>query len=275
LVWVDIERRGYHSYTDFRKMRVKRILFFCALVFFLFGIVFYSFLVSQRSVPILMYHSVGLKSHLGTLNVSPASFRRQMEFIARHNYRVIPFEQLKDAILNDKPPPPNSVVITFDDGYENNYTYAFPILKKYDFPAIIFLVSNAIGKEGFLSWEEIREMLGNNISVGSHTANHVYLPQCSPEEIRNELLESKKTIEANTGREVKFLCYPIGGYTKEVIDIARELGYKGACTTNRGKGDNVYALRRIKMTDNSDNPFVLQVKLSGFYDVFRRYKEPH
>lgn len=252
---------------------MKRILFSALLLSVVLPGCIYIFL--PRQTPILMYHSIGSEEDMGTLDVTTENFLKQMKFIAEHNYKVISLDEYADAALEGEVIPAKSVVITFDDGYENNYINAFPILKERGFPATIFVISNFVGRAGYLSWEQIGEMIKNGISIGVHTANNAYLPDLTVEKIRAELSESKQAIERNTGDTVTLLCYPTGGYTQDAIDIARDLGFKAACTTNRGRGDNIYAIRRIKMTNGSANPIVLRAKLSGFYNMFRKYKAPN
>ena len=121
------------------------------LIFLIFS--FFSFLIwigtllKHYTVPILMYHYVNneepLKSRLG---VSPESFERQMRFLRERKYNIVSLEELTDLIKNKKRIPPMTAAVTFDDGYLDNYTHAYPVLKKYNIPAAIFVVINRIGK---------------------------------------------------------------------------------------------------------------------------------
>ena len=199
-----------------------------------------------------------------------------MDFLKTHHYNVIGFDELVEGIRNNKKFPPKTVVLSFDDGYENNYTAAFPILKEYGFPAIIFLCSDFIGEKDFLTWLEIKEMQKHKIIMGGHTRRHVYLPDAPLTTQRDEIFGCKATLESKLG-PVDFFAYPVGGYNEEVKILVGEAGFKAACTTNRGNkrlNKDLYALKRIRLTDH-DLGISLWFKFSGFYNQFRSLKPPH
>jgi len=192
---------------------------------------------------------------------------------------VISLDELVQGIKNGASFSEKTVVITFDDGFENNFLYAFPVLAKFDIPATIFIVTGYMGeKEGYLNWDQIRFMSNNGMDIGAHTRNNEYLPSIKdPGSLWDEIAGSKKDIEENLGTNVMYFCYPIGGFTKDVKDTVRKAGYKGACTTNRGTdryNKDVYELNRIKIT-NSDctKPLHFRAKLSGYYNLFRHLKD--
>src|SRR3989338_1149868 len=113
-------------------------------------------------VPILTYHHIDDVIHSESPTVLEENFSKQMEFIHEKGYNVITLDELVEAIIKNIRLPRNSVVITIDDGYADNYIYAYPVLKKYNFPTTIFLISGKMGQEGYLSWDEILEMSQNN-----------------------------------------------------------------------------------------------------------------
>jgi peptidoglycan/xylan/chitin deacetylase (PgdA/CDA1 family) len=229
-------------------------------------------------VPILMYHHVGVPSGKWRLNtVSEESFDFQMDFIKRHGFQVIRFEDLVESIKKGHQPARNTVVIQFDDGYEDNYKYAFPVLKKYSFPATIFLISDIVGAPDFVTWDQVKEMEKYDILAGAHTRHHVYLPRTGEAEARDEIAGSKKIIEDHLGHSIDYFAYPTGGFTEETKHLVAEAGYKAAVTTNRGKDKfdtDLYELKRIHMntTDDQYSGVVLWFKLSGYYNLFRQAK---
>lgn len=246
---------------------------------------YFLWLFPRYTVPILTYHSFDYGK--GLLSVSPENFERQMRYLKDTQYNVISFNELVEGIKSKRKFPHNSVVITMDDGYENNFTYAYPVLKKYGFPATIFLITNLLGENsGFLNWAQAKEMSGNKISLGGHTKNHVYLPSIGKKDILwDEIDGCKKAIEAHLGLSADYFCYPLGGFTEEAEMLIKKAGYKGACATNRG-GDhlnkyNVYELDRISVRNSNPYfsasnliaPIRFRAKLSGYYNFFRRKKE--
>lgn len=125
------------------------------------------------------------------------------------------------------------VVITFDDGYADNYTAVFPLLKKYNMKATIFLITDMIGTDGHLTKEQIEEMQESGlVHFGSHTVSHTRLDMLTEYQIRQELLTSKEIIEGITGKEVTALAYPNGVYTEKIEQLAIAVGYRYAYTTD-------------------------------------------
>jgi len=244
---------------------------------------FYSlWLVPKYVVPILTYHSIGYGK--GNHFVTPENFAKQMEYIKKKGYEVITLDELVRGIRDKKHFKRNKVVITFDDGYKDNFKYAYPVLKNFNFPATIFIIHDLVGKSvkesEFLNWEEIITMSANNISFGSHTKTHFYLGVVKDEKAAfDEISSSKIAIEQKINLPVDYFCYPGGGFNEQVKEMVSKSGYKGACATNRGFADfnkDVYELKRIKIT-NSDmtKPFSFWAKLSGYYNSFRRFKKPY
>lgn len=260
-------------------MRILKYICFVLLGALVIGSFGYTFWIRDRYVvPILTYHHVGIPSGKWRLNtVSERSFEYQMNFMKRHGFEVISFDALVEGIKNGHEFARNSVVIQFDDGYEDNYKYAFPILKKYGFPAMVFLVSDKVNTPDFLTWDEVIEMEQYNFLAGAHTRHHVYLPRASMAQARDEIAGSKKIIEDHLGHSIDYFAYPSGGFTEEVKQIVKEAGYKAAVTTNRGKyrfNTDLYELKRIHMsnTDDAYSGLILWFKLSGYYNLFRHFK---
>jgi len=257
----------------------KKLLTILVILIFVEGAVYKVYLVPRCVVPILMYHSVDSGSG-NTLKVTPKNFEKQIAFLSKQKYDVISLNDLVDGIKQNRKFSSKTVVITFDDGFKDNYINAFPVLARHKMPAAIFLITSYIGNnKDYLTWDQVRLMMDNGIDFGGHTKNDIYLPGAHSEAvIVDEITGSKRDIEQNTNKEVNFFCYPIGGFNDKIKDIVKVSGYKAACTTNRGRdryNRDVYELNRVKIT-NSDmtKPFHFRAKLSGYYNLFRSLKSP-
>jgi len=223
-------------------------------------------------VPILNYHSVSPVAHTETPTISPEVFSRQMEYIHKKGYKVISLDEYIKQRKTGRDFK-NEVVITFDDGYEDNYTYALPLLKRYHFPATIFLIVKDIDKARFLKLSQIKEMAKGNIGFGSHTLTHSYLPAVIAEdELKKQIFDSKKLLEKKLGKPVDYFCYPLGGFTEDIKKLVESAGYRAAFTTNKGPGKlniDLYGLKRIKITPKTLPGFMMWFKLSGYYLLFQ------
>ncbi len=227
-------------------------------------------------LPILGYHRVGtLKGdHVPTVSVD--AFERQMRFLARR-FQVIDLKVAVDCLDRSAPLPRKSAVITFDDGYEETYTLAWPVLRRLGFPATLFVTVEEIGRPGFATWVQVREMAQHGISIGCHTMHHRYLPAVPTDRLPQEIVEAKRVLEERLGQPVQFISYPVGGFTAEVQALVKQAGYRAACTTNRVSaldGVDRFALRRVKVTERDGNVWLFRAKLSGYYDAFRRLRQP-
>jgi len=231
------------------------------IVFLLFFIAFslrfnwWRLPVSYDFPRILMYHSID--NHCGEKydkwRVTPENFRRQMAYLKNHGWTSFTMNELTDA----KNLPPKSFVVTFDDGYENTYTNALPILREFNFKATIYLLPNLKDNsydnhltshvDNLLNSEQILQMQNYNIEFGAHTMNHVNLLKVSQDEAKNEIEISKKEVEKITSKPCVSFAYPYGKFDENIKNFVKNAGYKSAVVVDRGvwdKKDN-FAIHRL------------------------------
>ncbi|RKY33040.1 MAG: hypothetical protein DRP74_01215 [Candidatus Omnitrophota bacterium] len=248
---------------------------------FLFVLLAVSFIRQQYVVPILMYHSVRPDAEKeNRLAVSAESFKRQMQFLKKFNYNVLPLDELAKLIREKKTIPMRTVAITFDDGYKDNYKFAFPVLKEYQIPATVFLIVNEIGRSqnDRLSWQEIREMRGSGlVDFGSHCLGPEPLVNfTSDSKIQKEILLSKKILERKLGIPIAAFSYPEGRFSEKIKNMVRRAGYELAVVTSPGKrypDDDVFLLKRLRISSTSDNLFVFWLESSGFYTFIKEHRD--
>ena len=201
----------------------------------------------RDGVSILMYHKIGAPpadSRLEKLWVSAKKFEAQMEYLKRKGYEVITFKDLADDLVKDGR---KKVIITFDDGYRNNYTEAFPLLKKYGFRAVFYVVSATVGKKNLwhdadveepiemMGARELREMTAAGMEIGGHTVSHKNLDRVEAGEAEREISENKNELEKLTGEKIISFSYPYGGFNDKVKQIVEQAGYRYAVIIKQGK----------------------------------------
>jgi len=210
---------------------------------------------------ILMYHDIVPGGPDDVHSVARKRFAEQMQWLAQAGYRVTTAE---DWVARRGPGvclPTGTVAVTFDDGYEDNYTQAWPILMEHGWPATIYLVTGALGKASawrsgvlsrarMLSEDQVVEMATYGIAFGSHSVTHRPLTQLGDRaEVSRELVSSKKVLEELLGREIAGLSYPYSAMPPGIARCARAAGYKLGLTYQPryvgAPGGNVYKLRRI------------------------------
>jgi peptidoglycan/xylan/chitin deacetylase (PgdA/CDA1 family) len=223
-----------------------------------------------------MYHRIDDKAALSKLSVTPGSFRSHMEFLKRHNYNVVHLADLPDMIGRGNIPH-KTIAITFDDGYENNYLNAYPVLKELDLPATIFISPGLIGQDEYLTWDQVVEMSESGvITIGSHSMTHRHLPSITEHRLDIEIFDSKRAIESHIRKEVNTFSYPIGGFNEHVQDKVRKAGYEIAVATNPGKNypkHDLFAMKRVRISRTSDNLLAFWIETSGFYTWIKEHRD--
>ena len=242
----------------------------------IFIIVGFLYMKSQYVVPIIMYHRVDDNASISKLSVSPESFKRQMIFLKRNNYNIVSLSELADLVKKGKITY-KTIAITFDDGYENNYIYAYPILKELKLLATIFISPALIGTDSYLTWDQVIEMSENKtISIGSHTLTHAYLPGSSEQRLQREIFDSKRSIEGHIRKEVTSFSYPLGGFNEHIREKVIEAGYKIAVATNISRHypkHDLFAMKRVRISRTSDNLLVFFIETSGFYTWIKEHRD--
>lgn len=217
-----------------------------------------------RTVMVLNYHKV-VDEHM-SLSVPLADFEQHMKWLKEYGYTSITPEELYEFIVNGSELPEKPVLITFDDGYKDNYTNAYPIMKKYGFKGTIFVVTGFLGVyDNYMTWEQAKELADNGFSIESHTYSHKSMTEASDEEISKELTKSRDTIKNKLGIDADFMAYPTGTYNLHIAELVQKAGYKGAFTIkydNVSRESNVYALERVPIfhTENTNKDFLERIQ---------------
>ncbi len=192
-------------------------------------------------MPILMYHYVEYVKDEGdtirkSLNIIPFIFDAQVKTLKDAGFSFVTQQELADALDNKFVLPERSIMLTFDDGYRDFYTDVFPILKKYNAKAVVYVVPNFLNKPNNLDIWQIKEMLKSGlVEVGAHTMDHSYLVGLPLKNIKYEVEESKKYLEENLGIKVVSFAYPYGVFDDTTMNVVKDAGFTSAVTTVSGK----------------------------------------
>ncbi|MGA2956922.1 MAG: polysaccharide deacetylase family protein [Thermodesulfobacteriota bacterium] len=191
-----------------------------------------------QTVPVIVYHKFS-KNRADRMTVKENAFESQMRFLRDNGYRVIPLEDFFSFLDFKRQIPKKSVVITIDEEWHSTYEIAFPVLKKYGYPATFFAYTDFITPKG---WDLIKEMSRSGIDVQCHAKTHRNLIKRKVNEpfreyfeaIKKELTEATQIINKQLNKEVKYLAYPYGDTNPLTIALLKKLGYRGAFTVERG-----------------------------------------
>jgi len=201
----------------------------------------------QRFV-ILMYHMISEPKTAAEVKYAcpPKQFERQLQMLLSAGFKPISINAIEDYYFHQTPLPDKAFLITLDDGFEDNYSNAFPILQRYKIPAVIYLATGLVGKTNqwmstptfserkMLSWAQIKDMARQGIVFGSHTVSHPKLIELDDSSVSNELVQSKRLIEDQLGIECSHFAYPYGLLTKKTRELVQQAGFKTACSTRSG-----------------------------------------
>ena len=207
-----------------------------------------------EEIPILSYHKITSQTEFGLNTIPPWRFQQQMKYLKEQNFHPITFQDLSIPALPDKP-----VIITFDDGYSSVYHEAFPILKEHGFRAVVFIISNYIGKTN--SWDanlfsvkfshldesQIKAMTAAGMEIGSHGVSHRALTFLTAKQLEHELRHSREILTSLSEKEIHTFAYPFGKQNLTIQQAVRQAGYQFACINVWGprNGLNQYCLPRL------------------------------
>ena len=227
-----------------------------------------------------MYHRIA--NIPGDRNaLSPEKFYAQINYLKNKGFTTLTMENLYDFYANGKKLPKKSVLLTFDDGYLDNFTTALPILKEKNMTAVIFPISNWVGKENkwedfnkeqtiTMGWEQLKAWQTAGMEIASHTANHPFLGHTPIELTKLELTESKEQLEKNLQCKIDFLCYPYGSFNEHTCSAAKAVGYKAAFAIFDRVPlwhINLFALPRIPIP-SSQSMLEFKLKVSRIHVIF-------
>lgn len=220
-------------------------------------------------IPILLYHSVNVKPspHFQRWMISPKLFDEHMACLRELDYTPVSLEEAVRAINHPAYQlPERAVVITFDDGFEDFYRFAWPILAKHQIPSTIYIVAGYIGGtsawldaqgEGsrrMMNWEQLKEIAAGGVEIGAHTLHHYHLDTMKREAAYREIAGSKEVLEQKLGLAVRSFAYPHGYHSKEIKTLVKQAGFTSACAVKHGLSsteDNPFSLARIIVSGNT------------------------
>jgi len=224
---------------------------------------------SASSVPVICYHAISPHPY-NEMMTTPENFESHIRYLKENGFHTLTMDEMVAFMEGKKIIPPKSIVLTFDDGYAGVYRYAYPILKRNEYHAVLFLVVGAIGKPGdkmeHLTWEEVAEMDRSGVIEAQVHCNqlHVRMAEYWEHEARlgkphsdleRDLRDAKATLEAKLHKKVLYLAWPFGDYNRPLIHMALRLGYRALVATGYGvnrKGDSILRIRRIRMSTRYD-----------------------
>lgn len=235
---------------------------------------------------ILMYHDIHASEneashHADVYSVSESNFKAQIEYLLSHGYKPILLDEIYKLGALEKP-----IVITFDDGDKSNITNALPILKQHGIRAEFFITTGRVGSDdAAMTKFDIQQLSDAGMSIQSHGVTHKYLTELKSDELQRELIESKEFLESITQNKVQYLSLPGGRGNVNVINAAKQLGYKAICTSEFGannKMQDIYALKRVtvyrrtstshlaKMLDNKTIYYNYLLVRKKFLDIVKK-----
>ena len=208
-------------------------------------------LPEPEGFPILEYHQVTdekLDPVFEVYNVPPAEFAAQLDYLQTEGYTTITLQDFMRVVHGKGTLPDKPIVLTFDDGYSDNYSEMLPILAAHNMTAVVYVITNEVGKKNYLTLDNLKEMQRRGIEIGSHTSDHLALTTLDKNTQRRQMRESKIFLEWSGLQTIYSLSYPNGAFNSELEEILREENYLTAVTGEAGLNTlqtNPYELYRV------------------------------
>lgn len=217
----------------------------------------------SESVPVLMYHYIEAPTASTTMKglyLDPKIFADQLQSLEKNSYQTIFMSDLAISIKKEKKLSGQNIALTFDDGYEDFYTQAFPLLKKYNSKATLYVIINRLDTKGYLTRSQVKELASSGlVEIGSHTFNHPDLRKLKSKDAKFEIEASKRILEQISGKPVLTFAYPFGYYEPEFFTTVSASHYLAAVSVKPGikEGkDNLWLLRRLRPEARTDQIFI-------------------
>jgi peptidoglycan/xylan/chitin deacetylase (PgdA/CDA1 family) len=213
-----------------------------------------------QHVPVLFYHHIeplyeAKKKEHAQFTVDTLEFERQLIYLQKNGYKTVTAQKLINSLLTKDPLPAKSVVITIDDGFEDIYPYAFPLIKKYNFVASLMLPTGLVGTKNYLTWDQVKEMNASGVfSIYNHSVTHANFTYISKEQMQKEIIQAKEDLQNKLGITSTTFTYPFGDINDTAIALLKENGYKGAFSTIQGQNQCDTDIMRLSRTRIGNQP---------------------
>jgi peptidoglycan/xylan/chitin deacetylase (PgdA/CDA1 family) len=208
-------------------------------------------------VPILMYHYIseppsGADIYRVDLSVTPDRFESHLRYLTQNGYHIVTLDDLLYALAQGRSLPAKPVILTFDDGYEDNYRNAFPLLQKHGMVGHFFIITDFVNEErdGYMTWAQIEAMSAAGQRFGSHSRDHPDLNGKSFDYLVWQALGGTEAIEEHLGYHPRWVSYPSGSYDQHTIDVFKSADYWGGLSTRQGSThtiDKIFELKRVRV----------------------------
>lgn len=215
----------------------------------------------QARVPILMYHYLsdpppGADRYRRDLSTSPAQFEQHLAYLREQGYQAVTLYDLLYHLTQGTPLPEKPVVITFDDGYRDNYSNAFPLLRQYGFNATFFVLTEVTnqGEAEYMTWDQLREMAAAGMDIECHARVHENLPENDDARLVWQVLGCREAIEGELGQRPRFVAYPSGHFDDRVMAFFASDNYWGGVTTQQGSlhsSDTLFEIKRLRIRNTT------------------------